>query len=261
MGETGSFEPDQGGGTQGAGPRQGAVPPPSQPGTWPRPPDAPAAAQGPRHPYAPPPHTAGYPPPHAAAYPPQHGYPPGYAAGYPPPHARYPQPVWRPPAPLAEWWQRLVASLVDGALMFLVQLPGIVLVYGWFFSMWLALMRAVVNEQPPPTDLPGWSPVAILGGMAYMLLATAAGAWYFGWRQGLTGETVGKRIMRIRLVGMYDGQPIGGKRGLGRYALRFVLAAANVGIVSYLWPLWDAKRQTWEDMAVKSIVVSDDRPA
>jgi hypothetical protein len=34
-----------------------------------------------------------------------------------------------------------------------------------------------------------------------------------------------------------------------------------VGIVSYLWPLWDAKRQTWEDMAVKSIVVSDDRSA
>jgi uncharacterized RDD family membrane protein YckC len=254
MGETGSFEPDQGGGTQGAGPRQGAVPPPSQPGTWPRPPDAPAAAQGPRHPYAP--------PPHAAAYPPQHGYPPGYAAGYPPPHARYPQPVWRPPAPLAEWWQRLVASLVDGALMFLVQLPGLVLVYGPIVSAWLAAVRAIINgQQPPPPAVSAWWFFASLVGVAYLLLGTAAGAWYFGWRQGLTGQTFGKRMMRIRLVGMYGGQPIGGKRGLGRYGLRLLIAMGYASIVSFLWPLWDAKRQTWEDMALKSIVVRDDQPA
>jgi len=116
---------------------------------------------------------------------------------------------------------------------------------------------AAANAQAVGDTPPGWVLPAFIIGALYLFVIFVGAFWYFGWRQGVTGSTVGKRILHIKLVGQFDGQPIGGGRGLGRFTLRWLLGAASVWFISALWPLWDRKGQTWEDMAVKSIVVHD----
>jgi uncharacterized RDD family membrane protein YckC len=173
-----------------------------------------------------------------------YGYAPAYAGGY--------APEWQPPRPLAGWGQRFAASLLDSLIVTLVQLPGMVV---FFAALGATLGAAQEQVQAGATNVtaPGWALPALIIGALYLLVVVAGSVWYYGWRQGVTGGTIGKRVMNIKLVGMDDAQPIGGPRGLGRYALRYVLSP--VWIISALWPLWDKKRQTWEDMAVKSIVV------
>ena len=48
-------------------------------------------------------------------------------------------------------------------------------------------------------------------------------------------------------------EPIGTRRGFIRAVVR--LASEFVLYLGYLWMIWDPKRQTWHDKAVKSIVV------
>jgi uncharacterized RDD family membrane protein YckC len=70
---------------------------------------------------------------------------------------------------------------------------------------------------------------------------------------GGQGQTYGKRVMGIRLISEETGQPIGA-------LMAFVRDIAHTvdGIIcgiGYLFPLWDAKRQTIADKIMKTIVV------
>ena len=170
-----------------------------------------------------------------------------YGAAQPP--YEYAGPAWWPPAPLAGWGQRLAARLIDTLLVLLVTLlPALSVVIPVAAST-----GGEAGSQPPR-----WAAVVVVLCIVYGVIGQIAGyLWYLGWRQGATGTTVGKRAMRIALVDLHTGQPIGAMRGLGREGLRVLLGAASISILSYLWPLWDAKRQTWEDMAFKSVVVRD----
>jgi uncharacterized RDD family membrane protein YckC len=71
---------------------------------------------------------------------------------------------------------------------------------------------------------------------------------------GRTGQTWGRKALGIRLVSEEQGQPIGG-------GLTFVRDLAHIvdGIpcdIGYLWPLWDAKRQTFADKIMRTVVVA-----
>jgi len=80
---------------------------------------------------------------------------------------------------------------------------------------------------------------------------------------GPTGQTLGKRVLRIRCVADETGDVLGQNRGLGRaavtYAFGFAAVLSPVGVLvpllDGLWPLWDRQRQTWHDKAVRSVVV------
>jgi uncharacterized RDD family membrane protein YckC len=180
--------------------------------------------------------------------------PPGAYPGAPPaPYGQaYGGPVWYPPRPLASWGQRAGAYVIDSLLVAAVALvPGFILL--------IPAIAMASNEAAEPSS--GVVLLSVLGIACIVIVGIAAQLWYFGSRQGETGTTVGKRMLGIRLVDMHTGLPIGKGRGLGRGAMRWALGAASVSIISLLWPLWDAKRQTWEDMVVKSVVVRDDLPA
>jgi uncharacterized RDD family membrane protein YckC len=91
-----------------------------------------------------------------------------------------------------------------------------------------------------------------------MLAALLFSVWNVGWRQGATGQSIGKGILRIRLVRMADGVPPGGGIGLGRYFIRTILGGVTSGVytlVTLLWPLWDERRQTLDDKIVSTLVV------
>ena len=86
--------------------------------------------------------------------------------------------------------------------------------------------------------------VSALVGLGYVI-------WNYGYKQGTTGSTVGKSILKFKVVSEATGQPIGFGMSLVRQ-----LAHAVDGIICYvgfLFPLWDAKRQTIADKILNTV--------
>ena len=84
------------------------------------------------------------------------------------------------------------------------------------------------------------------------LLALAYMIWNLGYRQGTTGSSIGKSIMKFKVVSEKTGQPIGFGMSVVR-ELIYLVAAALCGIVwliAVLFPLWDPKRQTLADKII-----------
>ena len=71
---------------------------------------------------------------------------------------------------------------------------------------------------------------------------------------GRTGQSLGKRVTKIRLIGEETNAPIGPRNAFIRDLVHILDALTLVG---YLWPLWDDKRQTFADKIMKTIVVND----
>ena len=81
----------------------------------------------------------------------------------------------------------------------------------------------------------------------------------FGWNiynrclvAGKTGQSLGKRVTKIKLIGEQTEAPIGPTNAFLRDLVHILDAIAYVG---YLWPLWDDKRQTFADKIMNTIVV------
>lgn len=113
---------------------------------------------------------------------------------------------------------------------------------GWlidFFGPWLVAILVSVFIS----DLLGW--ILWLGALGWGI--------YNGYLQGETGQSTGKKIAGIRLVREADGQLIGGGLGIGRFFLHILDAIPCY--LGFLWPLWDAKRQTFADKIVTTVVI------
>ena len=96
---------------------------------------------------------------------------------------------------------------------------------------------------------------AILGDIG-TLLGVVAGLGYYIYLEGSpSGQTVGKKVMGIRVI-REDGGPLGYGAATGRYFAR-VLSAIPC-LLGYFWMLWDDKKQTWHDKLVRSYVVTAD---
>jgi uncharacterized RDD family membrane protein YckC len=92
-----------------------------------------------------------------------------------------------------------------------------------------------------------------LKGAGYALALILAIAYFTYLEGGLTGQTLGKRALGIRVVSFDTGGPIGYGRGFIRYIGRIV--SAVVIYIGYLWMLWDRENQTWHDKFASSVVV------
>ena len=78
------------------------------------------------------------------------------------------------------------------------------------------------------------------------------GAWNVGLRQGRSGSTVGKSLVKIRVLDASTQQPIGFWRSVIRLLTHLVdVVPAGVGL---LWPLWDRRRQTFADKLTTTVV-------
>jgi uncharacterized RDD family membrane protein YckC len=94
--------------------------------------------------------------------------------------------------------------------------------------------------------------------VAYLVILVASLGWtiYNRWYQGgTTGQSLGKKALKIRLVSEETGQPIGMLMAFVRDICHIVDAV--ICYVGFLFPLWDAKRQTLADKIVRTVVVTD----
>ncbi len=99
--------------------------------------------------------------------------------------------------------------------------------------------------------IPSVAPSPAVRGLGFVLIIAIM--LFMSYLESSSGQTPGKRVARIRLVRESDGQPLGFGRAIAR-RLCHVLDALPF-YVGFLWPLWDAKRQTFADKAAKSVVV------
>src|SRR4051794_1125517 len=109
--------------------------------------------------------------------------------------------------------------------------------------------------------------VAFTGKIGILQIVVPLGtlAW-IGWavfnrwiQQGNTGQSLGKRVAKIKLVSEATGQPIGAGMAFVRDLAHFVDSVACY--LGWLWPLWDDKSQTLADKIVGTVVVQADAAA
>jgi uncharacterized RDD family membrane protein YckC len=203
--------------------------PPPPPGNYPPPPPPPGG-------YPPPP-----PPPPGGGYQP----PPQVATGYPPPAAAGPA---LPTEAYTPWLTRVLAWLIDFVPIFIVE--GI----GWAILMGTQETACISDTSEYNLGqfcATGASTIGQLSITLAGILALAYVVWNYGYRQGTTGSSIGKSIMKFKVVSEKTGQPIGFGMSIVRQLAHIIDGA--ICYIGYLFPLWDAKRQTIADKIMTTI--------
>ncbi|MDX6282629.1 MAG: hypothetical protein QOH03_3700 [Kribbellaceae bacterium] len=176
---------------------------------------------------------------------PQYGEQPGYGQqqpGYGQPPAQYGQPQYgqqqpgypqqqygqqpgygAPVGALADWPLRVGSALIDGLL---VAVP-------YLLSSLLARSSSILS-------------------LLFALVALGIAIWNYVIKQGQTGQTVGKGVVKTKLIDAATGQPVGPGKAFLRQITHILDGFCLVG---YLWPLWDDKKQTFADKINNTLVV------
>jgi uncharacterized RDD family membrane protein YckC len=183
------------------------------------------------------------PPPHGGDYPP----PPPSAGGYAPP----------PPGPAIRglsqqaytpWLNRVGAYLIDN-------LPWAVILGAGWLILQNSVDSACIIEAMPNGAVQvcntGYTTLgravfslAVLVGLAYLV-------WNYGYRQGTTGSSIGKSVLKFKVVSENTGRPLGFALSVLRQITHVVDAV--VFHIGYLFPLWTAKRQTLADKIMATV--------
>ena len=165
------------------------------------------------------------------------------------------------PSVLAGWWARAGAIVVDAVLL---AIPGYLLLQ-WLapgameaISEWVRqvyLVTASGRTQLPPEPA---SAIEDLNRASLAMTAVAVlyRAFFVAWR----GATPGKMLLRIQVIPVLE--PTATRpdavKALVRAVVQEVLAIGvllPVALVSYLMPLFTARKQTLHDMVAGTIVV------
>jgi uncharacterized RDD family membrane protein YckC len=157
------------------------------------------------------------------------GYPPGYGQ---PGQAPLQGPGTYMGYPLANWPQRVGAYLVDLMVYFVP-----------------VLVAAVLANASGEGDTSSGGGILLMGYLAGLVLYVANRLL----SQGRTGQSWGKRVFNLKLVRMVDGLPIGAVMAFIRDLLHTL---DGICLIGYLWPLWDARRQTFADKIVNTVVLA-----
>jgi len=123
--------------------------------------------------------------------------------------------------PKASFGLRFGASLIDGIILGVVS----------------TILRLLVVDA-----LAQW--VGVVIGLVYFVYLEGSDA----------GQTLGKKVVGIRVVDLAGAGPIGFGRATVRYFGR-IMSAIPLGL-GYLWMLWDDQKQTWHDKFASSMVVA-----
>jgi uncharacterized RDD family membrane protein YckC len=200
--------------------------PPDEPDAGQQPPSEPTPYEPPATPPPPPPAYGQYSVPESSPPPSgQYGAPAPYGA-QPMPSSQY---AATPGAPYAAWISRVGATLLDAIIVFV---PLVV----------LAIIGAAIGHGVGAAILI----LAYIGAFVFSL-------WNQVFRQGTTGQTLGKQVVGIKLIREQDGQPVGAGMAFVRGIAHFLDSIPCY--VGFLWPLWDAKNQTFADKVCSTVVV------
>ena len=86
-----------------------------------------------------------------------------------------------------------------------------------------------------------------------LLLMAVYFFWNFCYRQGKTGQSIGKSVLKFKVISEKTWQPIGFWRSFLRQIAHYI--DQLVCYIGYLLPLWDDKRQTIADKIMSTVCV------
>ena len=131
----------------------------------------------------------------------------------------------------ATFGQRLIAVLIDAAIMFAMLIPVVIV---------LAIIGAI-------SDVLG-----LLLGILLYLVVLAAAVWIYVGGIGKHGQTPGKRLQGIKVVSN-TGAPV----GLGGAVIRWLLSNVlnSFCYIGGLWMLWDGEKKTLYDKILDNQVI------
>jgi uncharacterized RDD family membrane protein YckC len=217
--------------------------PPPPPGNYPPPSPPPGG-----YPPPPPPQGGGYPPPPGGGY----QAPPQAATGYPPPAAPGPA---LPKEAYTPWATRVLAWLVDFIPLAIIEGIGVGLLLG---TQETACITDTSEYDLGEFCATGASTLGQISIALTGILALAYWIWNLGYRQGTTGSSIGKSIMKFKIVNEKTGQPVGFGMSFLREVIYWVAAGLCFGVlwlVAVLFPLWDVKRQTLVDKMLNHVAL------
>ena len=203
-------------------------------------------------PYPPPPEN--YPPPPPGGYypPPPGVYPHAPGSGYPPPPP--PPPRVLPTDAYTPWVRRLLAFLIDWTpLYILLGLPYLVEAIEYGASCVLESFESGTSCSDEPSDL--WAIITL----STIIMLFVYFFWNFCYRQGKTGQSIGKSVLKFKVISEKTWQPIGFWRSFLRQLAHYV--DGLICYIGYLFPLWDDKRQTIADKIMSTVCVPSNTQA
>ncbi len=160
-----------------------------------------------------------------------------------------PRTLPRPGYPYASWWSRAGAHLIDRILAVVPAMVG----------------RDCRARDRRRADEGGEGKVrSVRGSPAQLAGSDDRGARFFFYfviaisnqviPQGRTGQSLGKTWVGIAVIGEATGRPLGPSVALVRWGAQMVIRVVGKylllgipGLLDSLWPLWDARHQSWHD--------------
>ena len=85
--------------------------------------------------------------------------------------------------------------------------------------------------------------------VSYMLIAVIYHAFF----TALYGATVGKMLMKIRVISLYSGGTPNSAESINRSVVRII--SESIFGLGFLWGVFDPYKQTWHDKTAKTLVI------
>jgi|CXWL01.1.fsa_nt_gi uncharacterized RDD family membrane protein YckC len=147
----------------------------------------------------------------------------------------------------ASWGARVGGYILNGLSAVLFGLPAMIS----FFAGPREYQECTIDDEPGLCKLPtssGWAIFAVLAAVGVI----AFFVMYFR-GVGSKGQFWGHRAAGVRIVDANTGGPI----GFWKAVLRQFLHALDGSLcgLGFLWPLWDAKKQTFADKIVGTVSI------
>jgi uncharacterized RDD family membrane protein YckC len=168
---------------------------------------------------------------------------------YPPAQPGYQWDAAIPAFPFANFGKRLLAALVDAAI--LTAIIAIPVALGG-----VAIVNSVgTNDNGDVNTVTNGGLLAL--GIAATLIGIVSILLYeplLTARKGIhNGQTVGRQAIGIRITNLQGG-PISTGQAWGRFLFASFISK-NVFYLGYLWMLWDGQKQTWHDKVASTFVL------
>jgi uncharacterized RDD family membrane protein YckC len=133
-------------------------------------------------------------------------------------------------------WRRLIAAIIDGLIVYAVTwlLTAPILGFGTMYEGSLARQTGAN---------------LIAGVVAFLYYVLQHGKW---------GQTLGKRVMSLRVVRADDAGPISYGQAAWRLLFEYLVSLATCGVgglIDVAWILWDNRRQALHDKVARTVVI------
>ena len=138
------------------------------------------------------------------------------------------------------FWIRLGAVILDTVIIFGVTFLAVRLLYGQGYLEWM--MEGATEGMTRERIFFDWVLPAVY----------SVGFWI------LKSATIGKMLVKVKIVNAKTGEPASPLQCIVRY-LGYFVSALPLGL-GFIWVAFDKRKQGWHDKIARTLVVSSARP-